>query len=94
MRVRGLDASFHLAIARATHNVTLIGLMQTLQQRLRLARHSLPVAEEAWLTIEIHERTAQAIATPPHSTAPFAREVAPYGVSTTFPCIPPRSNRA
>lgn len=63
MRVRGLDASFHLAIARATHNVTLIGLMQTLQQRLKLARHPLPVAEEAWLTIDIHERTAQAIAT-------------------------------
>lgn len=63
MRVRGLDASFHLAIARATHNVTLIGLMQTLQQRLKLARHPLPLAEEARLTIEIHERTLQAIGT-------------------------------
>jgi GntR family transcriptional regulator, transcriptional repressor for pyruvate dehydrogenase complex len=63
MRVRGLDASFHLAIARATHNATLIALMQTLQQRLKLARHPLPLADEARLTIEIHERTAQAIAT-------------------------------
>jgi GntR family transcriptional repressor for pyruvate dehydrogenase complex len=63
MRVRGLDPSFHLAIARATHNVTLVGLMQTLQQRLKLARHPLPVVGEAQLTIEIHERTVQAIAT-------------------------------
>ncbi|HZE16187.1 MAG TPA: FCD domain-containing protein [Mycobacterium sp.] len=63
MRVRGLDASFHLAIARATHNLTLISLMQTLQQRLKLARHPLPLPEEAQVTIEIHARTAQAIAT-------------------------------
>lgn len=63
MRVRGLDPSFHLAIARATHNVTLVGLMQTLQQRLKLARHPLPLANEAGVTIEIHERTVQAIAT-------------------------------
>jgi len=63
MQVRGLDASFHLAIARATHNVTLIGLMQTLQQRLKLARHPLPLSEEAQVTIEMHERTAGAIAT-------------------------------
>jgi len=61
--VRGLDASFHLAIARATHNATLVALMQTLQQRLRLARHPLPLADEAQLTIEVHERTAHAIAT-------------------------------
>jgi GntR family transcriptional regulator, transcriptional repressor for pyruvate dehydrogenase complex len=63
MSVRGLDASFHLAIARATHNATLVALMQTLQQRLKLARHPLPLADEARLTIEIHERTAHAIAT-------------------------------
>jgi len=63
MRVRGLDASFHLAIARATHNATLVALMQTLQQRLKLARHPLPLDDEARLTIEIHERTAHAIAT-------------------------------
>lgn len=63
LAVRGLDASFHLAIARATHNATLVALMQTLQQRLRLARHPLPLADEARLTIEIHERTADAIAT-------------------------------
>jgi len=63
MSVRGLDASFHLAIARATHNATLVALMQTLQQRLKLARHPLPLAEEGRLTIEIHERTAHAIAT-------------------------------
>jgi DNA-binding FadR family transcriptional regulator len=63
MGVRGLDASFHLAIARATHNATLIALMQTLQQRLKLVRHPIPLADEARLTIDIHERTAQAIAT-------------------------------
>lgn len=63
LSVRGLDASFHLAIARATHNATLVALMQTLQQRLKLARHPLPLADEARLTIEIHERTAHAIAT-------------------------------
>ena len=63
MQVRGLDASFHLAIARATHNATLIALMQTLQQRLTLVRHPIPLADEGRLTIEIHERTAQAIAT-------------------------------
>lgn len=63
MSVRGLDPSFHLAIARATHNATLVALMQTLQQRLKLARHPLPVADEARLTIQIHERTAHAIAT-------------------------------
>jgi GntR family transcriptional regulator, transcriptional repressor for pyruvate dehydrogenase complex len=63
MSVRALDASFHLAIAHATHNATLVALMQTLQQRLQLARHPLPVVDEARLTIEIHERTAQAIAT-------------------------------
>jgi GntR family transcriptional repressor for pyruvate dehydrogenase complex len=63
MQVRGLDASFHLAIARATHNVTLVGLMQTLQQRLKLARHPLPLTEEARVTIEMHERTLEAIAT-------------------------------
>lgn len=63
MQVRGLDASFHLAIARATHNVTLVGLMQTLQQRLKLARHPLPLADEARVTIELHERTVEAIAT-------------------------------
>jgi GntR family transcriptional regulator, transcriptional repressor for pyruvate dehydrogenase complex len=61
--VRGLDASFHLAIARATHNATLVALMQTLQQRLRLARHPLPLADETRRTIEMHERTAHAIAT-------------------------------
>ncbi len=63
MSVRGLDASFHLAIARATHNATLVALMQTLQQRLTLARHPLPLVDEGRLTIEIHERTAHAIAT-------------------------------
>ncbi|HET8976927.1 MAG TPA: FCD domain-containing protein [Solirubrobacteraceae bacterium] len=63
MRVRGLDASFHLAIARATHNLTLVSLMQTLQQRLKLARHPLPLADEVRVTIDIHERTVQAIAT-------------------------------
>jgi DNA-binding FadR family transcriptional regulator len=63
MRVRALDASFHLAIARATHNATLIALMQTLQQRLKLVRQPIPLPDEVPLTIDMHERTAQAIAT-------------------------------
>ncbi len=61
--VRGLDASFHLTIARATHNGTIVALMQTLQQRLQLARNPKAMPDEVPLTIEMHERTLTAIAT-------------------------------
>jgi GntR family transcriptional regulator, transcriptional repressor for pyruvate dehydrogenase complex len=63
MLVRGLDASFHLAIARATHNATIVALMQTLQQRLQLARNPIAMPDEVPLTIEMHERTLAAIST-------------------------------
>lgn len=61
-RVRGLDPSFHLAIARATHNETVVALMQTLLQRLDLPRRPTVAAGEADWTVEIHERTLAAIA--------------------------------
>jgi GntR family transcriptional repressor for pyruvate dehydrogenase complex len=61
-RVRGLDPSFHLAIARATHNETVVALMQTLLQRLDLPRRPTVAEGEAEWTVEIHERTLAAIA--------------------------------
>jgi GntR family transcriptional repressor for pyruvate dehydrogenase complex len=60
--VRGLDPSFHLAIARATHNETVVALMQTLLQRLNLPRQPSVAEGEAEWTIEIHSRTLAAIA--------------------------------
>jgi GntR family transcriptional repressor for pyruvate dehydrogenase complex len=60
--VRRLDPSFHLAIARATHNETVVLLMQTLLQRLDLPRQPTVVEGEGEWTIEIHERTLAAIA--------------------------------
>jgi GntR family transcriptional regulator, transcriptional repressor for pyruvate dehydrogenase complex len=61
-RVRALDPSFHLAIARATHNETVVLLMQTLLQRLDLPRQPTKTEGEAEWTVEIHERTLAAIA--------------------------------
>lgn len=61
-RVRALDPSFHLAIARATHNETVVALMQTLLQRLDLPRQPTKAEGEAEWTVEIHERTLAAIA--------------------------------
>lgn len=60
--VRQLDPSFHLAIARATHNETVVVLMQTLLQRLNLPRQPTVAEGEAEWTVEIHERTLAAIA--------------------------------
>jgi len=57
-----LDAKFHLAIARATRNSTIVSLMRSLFRRLEIARdmavHA-PLVPE-WV-IEIHERTLSAI---------------------------------
>jgi GntR family transcriptional repressor for pyruvate dehydrogenase complex len=61
-QVRRLDPSFHLAIARATHNETVVMLMQALLQRLDLTRAVAVEEDEAERTIEIHERTLAAIA--------------------------------
>lgn len=61
--VRDLDIRFHLAIARATHNRTVVVLMQALMEQLNVARDVVPLdSEEALLTIAIHERTLEAIA--------------------------------
>lgn len=60
-RVRELDAPFHLALARATHNATIVALMQTLFQRLDLAKRFAIEAGEAQRAIEIHERTLAAL---------------------------------
>jgi GntR family transcriptional regulator, transcriptional repressor for pyruvate dehydrogenase complex len=57
-----LDLKFHLALARATRNSTIVGLMRTLLRQLEIARdmamHA-PLVPD-W-TIEIHERTLFAV---------------------------------
>ena len=57
-----LDTQFHIRIARATGNSTIVSLMRTLLRRLEIARdlavHEAPVA--AWV-IDIHEQTLAAI---------------------------------
>ena len=57
-----LDLKFHLALARATRNSTIVGLMRTLLRQLEIARdmamHA-PLVPD-W-TIEIHERTLSAV---------------------------------
>jgi DNA-binding FadR family transcriptional regulator len=62
-----LDTQFHLRIARATGNTTIVSLMRTLLRRLEIARdmavHHPPVPE--WV-IDIHERTLQAIRSADH----------------------------
>lgn len=62
-RVRGLDAAFHLALARATHNATVVALMQTLFQRLEVAKRFAIEPGEERRAIEIHERTLRALLT-------------------------------
>jgi GntR family transcriptional regulator, transcriptional repressor for pyruvate dehydrogenase complex len=58
----GLDLKFHLAIARATRNGTIVALMRSLLRQLEIARdmamHA-PLVPD-W-TIEIHERTLAAV---------------------------------
>lgn len=60
---RSLDIRFHLAIAAAAHNPVITALMQDLMQRLDVARHVVSVNSktEARATIDIHERTLEAI---------------------------------
>lgn len=61
VRVRQLDPSFHLAIARATHNDVIVALVQTLLTRLEVSRYPPAPAGEARSTVEIHEATIDAI---------------------------------
>lgn len=62
-----LDTRFHLRIARATGNTTIVSLMRTLLRRLEIARdlalHEQPVP--AWV-IDVHERTLAAIRSADH----------------------------
>jgi len=60
-QVRLLDPSFHLAIARATHNSTVVALMQGMLHRLELTREVPVEPGEAQRTIAVHERTLAAI---------------------------------
>ncbi len=61
-RFLALDLQFHLAIAKATGNSTVVSLMRSLLRRLEIARdmalHHPPVV--AW-SVGIHERTLAAI---------------------------------
>jgi DNA-binding FadR family transcriptional regulator len=61
-RFLALDLQFHLAIAKATGNSTVVSLMRSLLRRLEIARdmalHHPPVVE--W-SLGIHERTLEAI---------------------------------
>jgi GntR family transcriptional regulator, transcriptional repressor for pyruvate dehydrogenase complex len=61
-RFLALDAQFHLGIASATQNTTIVSLVRSLLRRLEIARdmavHQPPVF--GW-AIEIHERTLDAI---------------------------------
>jgi GntR family transcriptional repressor for pyruvate dehydrogenase complex len=61
-RVRELDASFHLAMARATHNATLVAMINTLLQRLRPAPRPDLTREQADRMLEEHVRTFDAVA--------------------------------
>lgn len=60
-QVRLLDPSFHLAIARATHNPTVVALMQGMLHRLELTRDVPVEPGEAERTIAVHERTLAAL---------------------------------
>jgi len=57
-----LDMRFHLAIARATHNATIVGVMKVLLRELAVARDVAPrSARESQRAIELHELTYAAI---------------------------------
>ncbi|HEY5389363.1 MAG TPA: FCD domain-containing protein, partial [Solirubrobacteraceae bacterium] len=67
-RFLALDTRFHLRIARASGNSTIVSLMRTLFRRLEIARdlamHEPPTA--SWV-IDIHERTLAAIRSADHA---------------------------
>jgi GntR family transcriptional regulator, transcriptional repressor for pyruvate dehydrogenase complex len=54
-----LDLKFHLAMARATRNATIVALMRSLLRQLEIAR-DMAMHVPDW-TIEIHERTLAAV---------------------------------
>jgi DNA-binding FadR family transcriptional regulator len=61
-RLQQLDLRFHLHLARATHNPTIVSLMKLLLHRLEVARDmALRTPTEPGLTVAIHERTLRAV---------------------------------
>ncbi len=62
-----LDTQFHVRIARATGNTTIVSLMRTLLRRLEIARdmalHQPPIPD--WV-VDVHERTLAAIRSADH----------------------------
>jgi DNA-binding FadR family transcriptional regulator len=61
-RLLQLDHRFHLMIARATRNTTIVQLMRVLLERLEIARDMTPRApHDAELEVAIHEHTLRAI---------------------------------
>ena len=60
-RLRRLDSEFHLMIAEATHNRTVMLMMHTLYERLELTRHPTVQPDEATRTLDVHERTLAAL---------------------------------
>jgi len=61
-RLRELDASFHLAIARSTHNATIVAIIHTLLQRLRPAPRPALTRRQAVEMLNAHSATHEAIA--------------------------------
>jgi DNA-binding FadR family transcriptional regulator len=62
-----LDTQFHLRVARASGNTTIVSLMRTLLRQLEIARdlalHERPIA--SWV-IDVHQRTLAAIRSADH----------------------------
>lgn len=57
-----LDTRFHLAMAKATHNATIVAMMKLLLKRLEIARDMAPrTAQESRRAIKLHELTYDAI---------------------------------
>lgn len=62
-----LDTQFHVRIARATGNSTIVSLMRTLLRRLEIARDLALHEQPTWpWVIDIHERTLAAIRSADH----------------------------
>ena len=62
-----LDTQFHVRIARATGNATIVSLMRTLLRRLEIARDvALRQAPAVPWMIDVHERTVAAIRSADH----------------------------
>ncbi len=75
-RFLALDLQFHLGIARATGNSTVVGLMRTLLGRLEIARDmALHEPVTAARSLEIHQETLDAIRAGDHDRIERAMDV-------------------